>query len=302
MQDYKFSEWLPKHDSHVHKYSRGRVAIIGGSDKFPGAAMLAAKSAARAGAGYVTAFVPDVIHKQFQVALPEIVSCALPSTEDGFIGKCASTHIDLTKQHCALYGPGTGNGKTQEKLLKKLLQADIPLVVDADMIIGLTQLEKEQGAKPLYKRSKTLVITPHHGELKKWLRDITNDDYNELEDIEIVSRVQSKLNDIEATNLVVVAKGERTLVITANQVLEPIPGTETLATAGTGDVLAGTIAGLISQTRPFDVTATANVCAAAVEVHGIAGQLAASKFGRRGVIASDVCENLGLAVDMLSKD
>lgn len=299
MELARYSNFLPQNNPHVHKYSRGRVAVIGGSGKYPGAVMLASKAVARAGAGYVTAFVPICIRTIFQSSLPEIVSVPIPNNTESFIEKNAFECISLEKQHCVLYGPGVGSGKTQTKLLKKLINADTPLVVDADMIEALASLEDINGAKSVYGRTTPLIITPHHGELKKWLRDNREDDYNKLDPSLIAFRVQGKLKAAEANNVVVVAKGEKTQVITSTSVLNPAGGTDTLATAGTGDVLAGTIAGLIAQSRPTSVSETANVCAAAVEAHALAGEIASKQFGRRGAMANNVCDCIGLAIDQL---
>lgn len=299
MEEAKFSSALPKRDSHVHKYSRGRACVIGGSLQFPGAVMMAAESAARAGAGYVSLFVPESIKTMCQTALPSIVTSPLPCSSEGSIGKGAFGFVNLNKQHCVLYGPGTGVGKHQVKLLKKLLGTTLPLVVDADMIAELVALEDSLIHAEIYSRESQLVLTPHHGELKKWIGDNREDDYNKLDASAIAFRIQEKLKFVNAKNVVVVAKGEKTIVVTPNDVFEPACGTETLATAGTGDVLAGCICGLIAQKKPSTLKKTAKICAAAVEVHALAGEIAGEQFGYRGALATDVCDNIGLAVDAL---
>ena len=299
MDDPKFSNSLPKRNSHVHKYSRGRAAVIGGSSRYPGAVMMAAMSAARAGAGYVSLFVPAGIKTTCQAVLPSIVTTPLPTTSEGTIGKAAFEFINFNKQHCVLYGPGACSGKTQVKLLRKLLETDVPLVIDADMIAEVADLENAYEPNEFYSRKAPLVLTPHHGELKKWLQDNREDDYNKLESSVIAFRVQQKMKLLHMKNIVVVAKGEKTIVITPDDVFEPACGTETLATAGTGDVLAGCICGLIAQKRPSSCKKTAKLCAAAVEVHALAGEIAGNQFGHRGAVATDVCDNIGLAVDAL---
>ena len=302
MEQANFSNTLPKHNSNVHKYSRGRACIIGGSSKFPGAVMMAAKSAARAGAGYVSLYVPAGIKTLCQTALPSVVTTPLPTSAEGCIGKGAFEFINLNKQHCVLYGPGTGTGKTQVKLLRKLLQTDVPLVVDADMIAELCALENAYNECEFYSRKAPLVLTPHHGELKRWLQDNREDDYNILGSSVIAFRIQEKMKLLHIKNTVVVAKGEKTIVVTPDDVFEPACGTETLATAGTGDVLAGCICGLIAQKRPASLKKTAKLCAAAVEVHALAGEISGAQFGRRGALATDVCDNIGIAVDLLKDE
>jgi ADP-dependent NAD(P)H-hydrate dehydratase / NAD(P)H-hydrate epimerase len=296
----KYCDSLPESNSKVNKYSRGRACVVAGSSRFPGAAILAAKSAARSGAGFVSAYVPSSIKPLCQATLPSLVVTPLPSTIDGFFAKGATDVVNLKKQNCVLYGPGTCAGKNQERLLKKVLSADATVVIDADMIEQLRHIEKSFGVEAIYSREKPLVLTPHHAELKKWLGDTSSDDYDFMEDDEIVTRIQERLNSINSQNTVVVAKGERTLVVTHEKVLEPECGTETLATPGTGDVLAGCICGIVSQKKPKSLKKVAKICAAAVEVHAFAGAIAGVQFGRRGALATDICDSIGLALDELN--
>ncbi len=296
----KYSDSLPERNSNVNKYSRGRACVIAGSSRFPGAAIMAAKSAARSGAGYVTLNVPSAIKPICQGTLPSLIVTPLPSTIDGFFAKGATDVVDLKKQNCVLYGPGTCAGKNQERLLKKVLSSDATVIIDADQIQQLQGIEKSFGVQKIYSREKPLVITPHHAELKKWLVDKGSEEYDLLSDDEIVSRVQGKLKSVNAENTVIVAKGERTLIITLDKVLTPESGTETLATPGTGDVLAGCICGIVSQIKPKSLKKVAKICAAAVEVHGFAGAIAGVQFGVRGALATDICDSIGLALDELN--
>lgn len=278
MFDAKFLSALPKSDENAYKYSRGKVSIFAGSKEYPGAAIMAAEACARAGAGYVTLFVPEDIVQICQREQPAIVTREINLAQE------------IPAQDCYLTGPGRGgaNPKENEELVDILLKTDAPLVVDADLI---------QFVKPesLTKRQTPVIITPHAGELSRWLGSNFDIDLKTASKDQIVSAVQAKIED---ANMIVVAKGHHTFVISKDECLEPTPGTESLATAGTGDVLAGTIAGLIAQNHGEK---TLETCAAAVEVHALAGILAAGDYGSRGVIATDVIQKLGVAIDELKK-
>lgn len=276
MFNAKFARALPARDENVYKYSRGKVSVFAGSKEYPGAAIMAAEACARAGAGYVTLYVPEEIVAICQRKEPAIVTRAIQDQQG------------VVPQDCILAGPGRGGADPAENedLVNLLCRNDYPLVIDADLI----SLVKPSS---LQSRENPVVITPHAGELSRWLGNHFDVDLKTASTEEIVNAVQGRIGD---SNIIVVAKGHKTLVISKDTYLEPTPGTEALATAGTGDVLAGTIAGLIAQNHGKNVIET---CAAAVEVHALAGILAAEKFGTRGVIATDVIEQLGLAIDQL---
>lgn len=276
MFDAKFAKFLPEPDENSYKYTRGRVGVYAGSVEYPGAAILAAEAAARAGAGYVTLNVPADVVQVCQRKQPAIVTRAI------------DTSVGVPLQDCLLCGPGRGGATDSENetLAQAMFKVDYPLVADAEII---------QCVKPgsLAERENPVIITPHAGELSKWLGSHCSIDLKTASPEEIVQCVQDRIGD---ANIICVAKGHNTLVISKDSYLEPTPGTEALATAGTGDVLAGTIAGLIAQKHGQNIFET---CATAVEVHALAGILASQKFGTRGVIASDVVEFLGLAIDQL---
>ena len=301
MYQAKFCDALPRLEEDVHKFSRGKVAVVAGSSSYPGAAIMAAKASARAGAGFVTACVPEKIVDICQLSLPSIVVSPLASNKDGFIKKDALSkgarhRLNWEKQDVILFGPGVGRESDLTEVLSALLEKNVTTVIDADGIITFANLLEKQGCKILKKRTTPIVITPHRGELKTFLADKRLGDLNKATPDMLCALVQQKIKKIGA---IVVAKGTKTLVITRELCLEPMSGSATLATSGTGDVLAGTIAGMLSQSKRTSVNGAAGVCASAVEVHAVAGYMAGKDFGVRGALATDVCDRVGRAQDFL---
>lgn len=286
----KFSSFLPARSYSVHKYNRGRVAIVAGSEDYPGAAILAARGAARAGAGYVNLFVPEPIVKLCQAALPSIVVRPL----------CEETYPEIAKAKCMVAGPGLGSAEKQVEILEELLTLDLPTVIDADLIKNMTGLFKKGYCTG---RTSPIILTPHRGELKDLLKNEA--DLNACSGEEIAKLCQAWIDENRAEITTIVAKGASTYIVGTGDFLDPTCGTDTLATAGSGDVLAGTIGGILAQTgmqkvkkmdRPNFV---ASVCASCVEIHALAGMLAAEKFGHRGVMATDLANFIGIATDEL---
>ena len=295
----KYSSHLPPTSTAVHKYTRGRVAVVAGSEEYPGAAMLASRAAARAGGGYINLFTSSEIIKMCQSALPSIV--VRPIQEN-----CLD---EIAKANCIVAGPGMGLGADRVEVLRKLLKIEKPLIVDADLIKLIPKLTTDDLFK---RRVAPLIITPHRGELRGLLFDDCNKidldldkNINDCSLNEISEMTQRWLAQANTNNTIVVAKGEKTAVVTNTCSLTPNGGSDALATAGSGDVLAGLMGGMIAQCN-LEVSGNKNtldevagVCAACVEVHALSGELAANRFGRRGPVACDIADCIGHATDEL---
>jgi hydroxyethylthiazole kinase-like uncharacterized protein yjeF len=197
----------------AHKYSRGMLAVIAG--QMPGAAVLAARAAQHAGAGYVKIFVDD--EDQVPPVPPDIV------VEHGSLFQLVRDHrIDAF-----LIGPGLGRSAAARSRLDWVLACDMPTVVDAD---ALTLLEPPM----LEDREWPIIATPHAGEL-----DALANTFGAVG----LDRVEQVVELAEAIEGVLVAKGPDTLVAAQGSSLVMTPGASSwLSTAGTGDVLAGLIA------------------------------------------------------------
>ncbi len=285
----------------VDKFSRGSVLVVGGSSRFPGAPIMAARAAARAGAGYVTLAVPETIAPVVQSHLIEIPVVGLPADSDGIISSEARNEVvRLARENSTtLVGPGMRVTSGTVSAVSALLSADMPLVVDADGLNCISRLTS--GALPefpeLLRRTAPLVLTPHRRELGRLVGNDDTPPDSLASQLEIARRIIWADGGSELT---IVTKGTATGCVGVEQAILPKPGPAALATAGSGDVLAGMIASLLAQTAgKFDDYPL--LCALACEIHGYAGSIAAERYGSRGVMATDVIDAIGLASDAVEE-
>ena len=285
----------------VDKFSRGSVLVVGGSSRFPGAPIMAARAAARAGAGYVTLAVPETIAPVVQSHLIEIPVVGLPADSDGIISSEARNEVvRLARENSTtLVGPGMRVTSGTVSAVSALLSADMPLVVDADGLNCISRLTS--GALPefpeLLRRTAPLVLTPHRRELGRLVGNDDTPPDSLASQLEIARRIIWADGGSELT---IVTKGTATGCVGVEQAILPKPGPAALATAGSGDVLAGMIASLLAQTAgKFDNYPL--LCALACEIHGYAGSIAAERYGSRGVMATDVIDAIGLASDAVEE-
>lgn len=296
----RFSKYIPKFDENCNKYTRGHVAIFAGSVEYPGAAVLCSKAAARSGAGYIELFTPEPLQRDIALKLESIVVRPLNVDENLNLSKSCIKKCAFKKLDSILMGPGLSTGKAQIKLLKRLLEEDATLIVDADAIaIFAAALSDNIAYKKITDHKNPIILTPHAGELKKLLACANTENISNWINVKLINKVQSWIRKNNLHNVVVVAKGPNTTVISDNSNNTITSGTSTLATAGTGDVLAGCIASFMAQTKTQSTTDALNVCSAAVETHALAGEISALTFGKHGVMAGDVADALGLAIDTL---
>jgi hydroxyethylthiazole kinase-like uncharacterized protein yjeF len=270
-------------DQSAHKWTRS-VALVAGSDGMSGAALLAARAAFRAGAGYVTvvtsAGTAGIVRRSF----PEAVVRAASGSEVLTPGAIAMFRDTFDKTGAVAVGPGLGTGDDQkETVLALMQQIQVPLVLDAD---GLNVLQDDTDV--LGGCRAPLVITPHAGELARLLGGTADEVQRD--------RVGAVREASERFGCTVLLKGPRTLTCHTGRALmvNPTGGSE-LATAGTGDVLSGALAALASGGTDAFTPAWK-----AAYVHGRAGEIASERKGPVGLVASDVAETLPEAIAELS--
>ena len=280
----------------VDKYTRGSVLVVGGSTRFPGAAIMAAKAAARAGAGYVTLAVPEPVANLARTHLLEIPVVGLPADADGTFSNAARAQVaDLAARRSAvLVGPGMCVTGGTVGVVSTLLEGPAPLVIDADGLNSLARLTSNRIDEfpELLRRKAPLVLTPHRRELGRLVGLKDNPPDSLTSALEAARRIVWSDGGSE---LVVVAKGAATACVGVEVALLPKPGPASLATAGSGDVLAGIMAGLLASAS--DTDALPMLASLACEVHGCAASIAQARFGSRGVMAADIIDTVGLAVD-----
>lgn len=288
----------------VDKYTRGSVLVVGGSSRYVGAPIMAAKAAARSGAGYVTLAVPEPVVPVAQAHLLEIPVVGMPSDpETGAFAADARDAIQklAEKNSAVVAGPGMRVSAATMAVVSGLLQTDVPLVLDADALncIARWTSNRLDSFPELLRRSAPLVLTPHRRELGRLvgLQDTPPDSLTAA--MEAARRIVWADGGSE---ICVVAKGTATACVGVEVALLPKPGPVALATAGSGDVLSGVMAACLAKTAgQIDNESIPLLCALACEIHGQAGQIATRKFGSRGVMATDIIDALGLATDAVEE-
>jgi ADP-dependent NAD(P)H-hydrate dehydratase / NAD(P)H-hydrate epimerase len=257
------ADWLPQRATEAHKW-QSAVSIVAGSKGMGGAAYLAAASAQRTGAGMVRLGTPGVdVPPRAPV---EAVTSSLPPS-----GWASDVLAELGRIHALLIGPGLGRVETTSASVRHIvLNAPTPLVLDGD---GLYAFSPRSHGDPLALRQRPAptVLTPHDGEY----RLLTG----ESPDPDRLTAVRRLAFDSRA---IVLLKGPTTLVAEpGGNVFAVRAGDARLATAGTGDVLAGILTALLGEGM-----APMQAAAAAAFIHGAAGRLCSS----RGLVASDLIE------------
>lgn len=269
LTDREFAALLPKRDGESEKRRSGAPLIIAGSPQFPGAAVLCARGAARAGAGYVTVATPPGAAAAIRNHLIEQV---VVTFDDGDVLGGAGEICDLLN-HCGsiAIGPGLGLGDTIGDIVRSVIgRTELPIVADASALFHL-------GKHLDILRGKRVVLTPHAGEFARLSGSGTVLPHDRL------TRLRAFIAEHDVTTLL---KGRSTLIADRKRVHVNPTGTPALATAGTGDVLTGIIATLLAQgLSPIDAARVGAYW------HGRAGSIAA-QHRPVGVIAGDVAEAL----------
>jgi NAD(P)H-hydrate epimerase len=279
----KLRKLLPKRGADTNKVSFGKVLIVAGSAKYAGAAILSARSALRSGAGLVYLAVPNSIKNSVNLALPEAIVIGQAETAEGSLSLSAQNSILEIAKGCGslLIGPGlSDNSETLElvpTLIKSLSKIKNPptIVVDAD---GLNALVK----KPLRSlfNSLDVILTPHPGEMAR-LSGLSTKEI-QAKRLTVAKRFSKK------NKITLVLKGSKTIIASKNdEITVNLTGNPVLATAGTGDVLAGLLAGLLAQGL-----ASFPASLAAVYFHGLTADLVQKLYGKRGIIATDIVDAL----------
>ncbi|MBQ7630398.1 MAG: NAD(P)H-hydrate dehydratase [Selenomonadaceae bacterium] len=273
---------LPARSLDVHKGTCGKILIVAGSRGMTGAACLASMSALKIGAGIVTLAVPESMNELYEVKLTEVMTAPIPEVKSGIIGGGNSLEVLLKlaeKFDTVLIGPGLGRAdETLDFVRNFVANVDKPIILDADAIFAFNAQ-----AETLKNCKQVPILTPHMGELAALLNISVAQLRQNL--IEIVRQAAQELR------IIIVAKSECTVIAYPNGEIFISPlGNSAMATAGSGDVLAGSIAGLMKLT-PFAPLA-------GVYLHGTAGDIAAENFSE-GLIASDIMKNLPVAIKKL---
>jgi NAD(P)H-hydrate epimerase len=281
---------LPSRSRHTHKYSAGQVLVIAGSRGLTGAALLAARAALRSGAGLVTLAVPRELADLIDVQTPEIMTLPLPDAHGALTADALKVlRPRLGDYECILAGPGLSLRRQTRAFSQDLFQyiknyrPGLRVVLDADALKILADLQRSRARM-------RLIVTPHTGELGKMLR--WSSAAVRRHPFLAAGKAAQKYNAV-----VVLKNADKTYIAQdQKKYFLNINGNPGLATAGSGDVLAGITAGLWVSTRGMTALRAA-VCAP--YVHGLAGNLAAQAYSVDGLIAGDILAQIPAALRLL---
>ncbi|MDT0685831.1 NAD(P)H-hydrate dehydratase [Autumnicola psychrophila] len=264
-------------NKNSHKGNYGHVLVVGGSYGKIGSIVLATTAALRTGAGLSTVFIPKCGYEIVQTALPE----AMVLTDANYeMLTDIKTDVDAD---VICFGMGVGRDKGTVEAFKELLKdTKKPMVIDADGLNILSEYNELLQHLP-----ENTILTPHPKELQRLIGE-WKDDFDKIK------KVQEFINKHK---VIVVLKGAHTFIFEQENIYINNTGNPGMATAGSGDVLSGVIAGLISQKYEPLLAAVLGVY-----LHGKSGDISAEKLGYEGMISGDIAKNMGLAFsDLLSE-
>ncbi|MDY6065888.1 MAG: NAD(P)H-hydrate dehydratase [Finegoldia sp.] len=269
---------IKKRQKDTNKSDYGRIALVGGSAGMAGSIYMASLSALRAGGGLVYSIIPETIGLIMQIKSLENIVKVLPCENDKLTESAVTILEDyLDKMDVVVIGPGMGKDEKNIDLIRAVLKTDKPVLIDADGLNSIHDLK-------LLKRElayKT-VLTPHPLEFSR----LTGYSVREIkENPQEIGKEFSK-----QTGTILVLKGNKTLVIKADEVYINNTGNPGMATAGTGDCLSGIIGAFLYKRDTYQAAKLG------VYVHGLAGDLAAKDKGEDGMIASDLIDYLPYAI------
>ncbi|MCL2332555.1 MAG: NAD(P)H-hydrate dehydratase [Actinomycetia bacterium] len=289
-QEYAYQLPLPAFDAN--KYSRGRVLVVAGSYKYPGAAIMATLAACRCGAGYVQLAAPSSVAALARMHLLTAPIVELPESRAGHISgpRALDILLDLIAQADAvLIGPGLGRDEKLFELARRFILDDrvgvseVPIVVDADALGVFTGQATQLRAAT----ERPIILTPHGGEAARLLgRPLSSRD--------VMCQAIELATELSGGSVTCVLKGPSTVIADDRGVIIDSQGPPTLATAGTGDVLAGMIVALLAQGLEPHMAA-----GLAVRLQAHSAALATEDLTPVSVTALDVIENIPDAVRSL---
>lgn len=271
-----------------HKGTYGRVLVLAGSRGMAGAAALCAEAALRTGAGLVTIACPDCIVDTLQQLCPCATCLPLPP-EGGDVAWSLLTPA-LEAADAVAAGCGLGQGVAAQNLMERLVQwlavTQRPAVLDADGLNLLAALVEAEGLKNNLRLGPMHVLTPHPGEAARLLA--TTREQVLTDGVAAARAIQARYGAS------CVVKGATSILVWGQGMALNVLGTPAMAKGGSGDVLCGVLASLLAQAaHGIPPAAGIELLQAGCGLHGTAGVAAAHRYGERGMMATDLCKELG---------
>lgn len=269
-------------DPTAGKEQRGRVLVVGGSLRYPGAIVLAARSAARCGAGVVTVATARSVVEAIAGSDPNLTFFALAEAQPGVVATASAAQLTTVlgeKVKGMVVGPGLAHAAGTDEFVAALLRnaRGTPTIVDADGLNALARTDDWTKLLP-----SKCVLTPHDGEAARLAGRVVPAGSGRIAFAERHAREWGAIVILKGA-VTVVTDGKRTFV-------HDLPN-PTLGVGGSGDVLGGAVAAFLA--RGLAPLAAAS---AAVWVHGRAGTLLAAEIGESGALASDIVDALPRAL------
>jgi NAD(P)H-hydrate epimerase len=272
-----FSELLAPRARAGHKGTYGHVLVVAGSRGKTGAAAMAGLAALRVGAGLVTVASAESAIAEIASHAPELMTEPLPETESGSIALNANLEALAQGKSVIAMGPGLGRAPQIAAMVNALAESfEGPMVLDADALVG------QVGGQT----ARIRILTPHPGEMARLTGKTTADVQ--------ADRIGAARTYATEHGVTLVLKGQRTVIAFPDGRVWINPtGTPAMGKGGSGDILTGMIAGMVAQ---FPQRADQAV-AAAVYLHGLAGQLGAEALGEKCLLATDLLQYLPDAME-----
>lgn len=275
LEDSDIRKWFPQRKKDSNKGSYGKVLVIAGSDKMAGAACFCGKAAYLAGCGLVQVFTPTANRDILLNYLPE----AIVTDYDTEKVDVALLQEKMDWADVILMGPGIGTGDSARLLVEEVLcRKGKPVIMDADAL-NIVAKDMER----LKQSENSIIVTPHLGEMSR----LTG---------EAIPRIKESLLTLaedfaKQYGVVCVLKDARTVIGTKDGLYVNLSGCNGMASGGSGDVLAGFIAGLLAQNISPETAAVLGVF-----LHGRAGEAAASEKGDASMLASDILDKIPVVI------
>ena len=273
---------LPKRKANTHKGDYGNLLLLAASQGMTGAASLSAKSALRMGVGLLTVGVPESLNHILETKLTEAMTYPLADKDGRFSAKAVAEIEEIAAQRDVIaFGPGLSSGEAIREIVRKLLTLELPLVIDADGLNALDNLEL------LRKRKSKTILTPHPGEFSR-LTGL------ELEMIK-KNPIKHAKEFAKKYQVVLILKDARSIIATPDEKLYlNQTGNSGLATGGSGDVLTGMVASLLAQGLKAEAAAVLGVY-----LHGLTADIASQKLTTYSLLPGDLIEYLSEAIKLI---
>lgn len=268
------SALLPRRPEDANKGTFGKVLVIAGSENYPGAAYLACAACYRVGAGLVTLATVPPVKTIVSRKLPEVTFLSF----DQIFNKVEDYDV-------ILLGPGLGQSSEIKELVEKLLKQRLAkVVIDGDGLNIISSIENWWR-----KLNTEIILTPHPGEMGR----LTGPTVDQIQS----DREKVAIKFAKKWNKIIVLKGANTVIASPGGEVAVSPfANPALATAGTGDILSGIIAGFLAQgLNNFDASCLG------VYIHGLTGEMLKEKYGSAGGLASDLLPLLPTVLLNISK-